>query len=144
MRILFTLLVALAPVAPILGSGVLGSNGLDDDALEVSIQKLRDAKYERGKPLPEEIQELDGKTIEIEGYMAISTLEGVTTFELVPESCECGRSKVNHFVEVTITDGVTSYRPGRMTLRGKFSVGEVLDDDGFVQSVYRLSIESLD
>lgn len=115
-----------------------------DDPVEVSMQKLKNANYEKGKPLPDEIQELDGKTIEIEGYMAVGTLEGVDTFELVPESCECGRSKVNHFVLVTITDGLTSYRPGRIKLTGEFSAGEVKDEDGFVESVYRLTIESLD
>ena len=131
------LALAASSVAP-------ASVAVADDPLEVSIQKLKDAEYKKGKPLPEDIQELDGKTIKIEGYMAIGTLEGVETFELVPESCECGRSKLNHFVEVTISDGLTTYRPGRFTLTGKFSVGEVKDEDGFVKSVYRLTIESLD
>ena len=126
------------------GTAPASQASVDDDPVEVSIQKLKNAKYEQGKPLPDEIQELDGKTIEIEGYMAIGTLEGVDTFELVPESCECGRSKVNHFVRVTISDGLTRYRPGRIKLTGKFSVSEVKDEDGFVESVYRLTIESLD
>lgn len=103
----------------------------------ISLLQLRDARYRRGRPLEDWIMDLDGKYIEIEGYMALGTLEGLTRFELVPEECECGGSKVNHFVEVTLTDDVTRFKPGRFWMRGVFSAGEV-EDDGFVVSVYRL------
>ena len=75
--------------------------------------------------------------------MGVGTLEGVDSFELLPEACECGRSKIQHFVDVTLTEGLTSYRPGRITIEGTFSVGEV-EEDGFVVSMYRLTITSLD
>ena len=106
-----------------------------DEAVVVSIEMLTSVEYRRGKELPEDIQDLDGKTIEIEGYMAIGTLEGIEKFELVPEPCECGRSKVNHFIDVTLTEGRTTFKPGRFTVRGKFSVGEV-EEDGYVVSLY--------
>jgi len=115
----------------------------DDEVVEVLIEKLTSVEYRRGEELPEDIQELDGKTVELEGYMAIGTLEGVENFELVPEPCECGRSKVQHFIDVTLTEGRTTFKPGRFTVRGKFSVGEV-EEDGFVVSLYRLEITSLD
>ena len=114
-----------------------------DEAIEVNIEKLTSIDYRPGGDLPEEIAELDGKTISIEGYMAIGTLEGVENFELVPEPCECGRSKVQHFIDVKITEGVTTFRPGRIVLEGKFSVSEV-EEDGFVVSLYRLEIRALD
>lgn len=114
-----------------------------DEAVEVSIEMLTSIEYRRGGELPEDILELDGETIEIEGYMAIGTLEGIERFELVPEPCECGRSKVQHFIDVTLTEGRTTFKPGRFTVRGKFSVGEV-EEDGFVVSLYRLEITSLD
>ena len=114
-----------------------------DEAVEVSIEMLTSIEYRRGGELPEDILDLDGKTIEIEGYMAIGTLEGIERFELVPEPCECGRSKVQHFIDVTLTEGRTTFKPGRFTVRGKFSVGEV-EEDGFVVSLYRLEITSLD
>lgn len=117
--------------------------GPADDVIEVSIDKLTSIEYRRGKQLPEDVAELDGKLIRIEGYMSIGTLEGVETFELVPEPCECGRSKLQHFIEVTLSEGTVSYRPGRITLEGRFAASEVVEDD-FVVSLYRLTIRSLD
>ena len=114
----------------------------DEDVVEVSILRLKNARYRRGRPLPGWIQDLDGKTIRLWGYMAIGTLEGLEKFELVPESCECGRSKVNHFVEVSLTDDVTRFIPGRITLTGVFHAGEE-KEDGFITSLYRLSTPEL-
>ncbi len=114
----------------------------DNEIVEVSILRLKNARYRRGRPLPEWVQELDGKKISLWGYMAIGTLEGLSEFELVPESCECGKSKVNHFVQVTLDDDVTRFIPGRITLEGTFSCGEV-EEDGFITRVYRLSTEEL-
>lgn len=115
----------------------------DEEVLDVSIDKITSVEYKPGEPLPDDITELDGKMIRIEGYMAIGTLEGIEKFEFVPEPCECGRSKVNHFIDVTLTEGTTTFTPGRFVLEGKFSVGEV-EEDGFVVSLYRLEIKSLD
>lgn len=126
----------------------LGSLGLcelpvsDDDPIEVNIAWLTSLEYRPGMKLPEEILALDGKKIQLVGYMAIGTLEGSESFELVPESCECGRSKVQHFIDVTMTEDVSRFTPGRITLVGTFSVGEV-KEDGFVTSLYRLEIERL-
>lgn len=113
-----------------------------NEIIEVSILRLKNARYRRGRPLPEWVQELDGKRISLWGYMAIGTLEGLSEFELVPESCECGKSKVNHFVQVTLDDDVTRFIPGRITLEGTFSCGEV-EEDGFITSLYRLSTDQL-
>ena len=114
----------------------------DEDVIEVSILRLKNVRYRRGRPLPKWVRDLDGKRIQLWGYMAIGTLEGLSKFELVPESCECGRSKVNHFVDVKLTDGQTRFIPGRITLEGKFSAGEKIED-GFVTSLYRLTTEEL-
>lgn len=111
-------------------------------AATISLLQLRDARYRAGQPLEDWIVELDGKYVAIEGYMALGTLEGLTRFELVPEECECGGSKVNHFVEVTLTEDVTRYKAGRFYMRGVFSAGEV-EEDGFVVSVYRLRSRAL-
>ncbi|MFT6832991.1 MAG: hypothetical protein ACJAZN_003171 [Planctomycetota bacterium] len=114
----------------------------DGDAIEVSILALKNARYRRGRPLPKWIQELDGKRIELWGYMAIGTLEGRKAFELVPESCECGRSRVNHFIDITLTKDQTKFIPGRITLTGIFHAGEELTD-GFITSLYRMQVEKL-
>ena len=137
-------LILMGLCSPFLAAQESGWTPLtDDQAQEVNITKLTSVNYRKGKALPEEIQSLDGKRVSIEGYMALGTLEGVESFEFVPESCECGRSKVQHFIDVTIEEGLTTFRPGRMTLEGVFSVGEV-EEDGFVVSLYRLTIRSLD
>ncbi|HIG86913.1 MAG TPA: hypothetical protein EYQ25_07720 [Planctomycetes bacterium] len=114
----------------------------DDDPIEVNIDWLTSVDYRPGMKLPDEILALDGKQVQLVGYMAIGTLEGDESFEFVPESCECGRSKVQHFIDVTLTDDVATFTPGRITLVGKFSVGEV-KEDGFVTSLYRLEVERL-
>jgi hypothetical protein len=114
----------------------------DDDPIEVNIDWLTSVDYKPGMKLPDEILALDGKQVQLVGYMAIGTLEGDESFEFVPESCECGRSKVQHFIDVTLTDDVATFTPGRITLVGKFSVGEV-KEDGFVTSLYRLEVERL-
>lgn len=108
----------------------------------ISLLQLRDARYRPGQPLESWITDLEGKYVAIEGYMALGTLEGLTRFELVPEECECGGSKVNHFVEVTLTEDVTRFKAGRFTIKGIFSAGE-LEEDGFVTSVYRLRSRAL-
>jgi hypothetical protein len=113
-----------------------------DDPIEVNIDWLTSVDYKPGMKLPDEILALDGKQVQLVGYMAIGTLEGDESFEFVPESCECGRSKVQHFIDVTLTDDVATFTPGRITLVGKFSVGEV-KEDGFVTSLYRLEVERL-
>lgn len=114
----------------------------DDEVVEVSILALKNARYRPGRALPRWIQELDGKRVSIWGYMALGTLEGRKEFELVPESCECGRSKVNHFVNVTLTEGSTRFIPGRFTLTGVFHASEQ-ETDGFITSLYRLRILDL-
>ena len=114
----------------------------EEEIIEVSILELKNMRYRPGRPLPRWVQALDGKRVSIWGYMAIGTLEGLEKFELVPESCECGRSKVNHFVDVTITEGVTRYIPGRITLVGDFEASEI-EEDGYVTSLFRLEIDEL-
>ncbi len=125
-------------VQAVLDRGVEPSN----DVVEVSILRLKNARYRKGRPLPEWVEELNGKKISLWGYMAIGTLEGLSEFELVPESCECGKSKVNHFVQVSLDDDVTRFIPGRITLVGTFTCGEV-EEDGFITSVYRLTTDEL-
>ena len=119
-----------------------GSVPPDDEVIEVSILALKNARYRPGRALPRWIQELDGKHVSLWGFMAIGTLEGLQKFELVPESCECGRSRVNHFIDVTLIEGRTKFIPGRITLTGTFHASEQ-ETDGFITSLYRLSTPKL-
>lgn len=114
------------------------------DPIEVDLMELVAVDYEKGMRLPKKIRDLDGEEIRLEGYMAIDTQEGDTQFYLTFDSCGCNAAKVSHFVEVTLTDDITRYTPGKIRIEGTFSAGEELDEFGFVKSIYRLEAESYD
>ncbi len=122
------------------GLGVLAQG---DGVIEVSIIKLNNVEYEFGDELPEWVTALDGHQVRISGYMRNGTTEGETWFDLTNDNCGCGTSKLQHFVRVTLGEGQTTFRPTELTLEGEFSSGEVEDEDGFVESIFRLSIDSL-
>ena len=123
---------------------VLGGAAVQEqDSLD--LQTLIDATYEEGQPLPADIQKFDGKTVTLKGFMDNYTEEGSSVFQLVSDACGCdGKTKINHFVEVTLTDEVTGYRPELITISGTLSVGEILDDEGFVTSVYRIEAKTVE
>lgn len=133
-------LAPLLPCALIL----LGAAPVDDEATEVSMLRLNNIEYEVGDPLPDWVSALDGASIKISGYMRNGTLEGDSWFDLTNDNCGCGTSNLPHFVRVTLEEGTTSFNPDLLELEGTFSSGEVEDEDGFVESIYRLTIEKLD
>ncbi len=110
---------------------------------EIDFNLLTNFEYEEGKPLPKKIQALDGKDIKIRGYMHPDTSEGTDQFLLVNDDCGCEGNQVHHFIDVTLTSGTVSYRPRSIVLEGTLSVGEE-KEDGFVVSVYRLEVDSVD
>ena len=104
----------------------------------IDFEELMDFQYERGKPIPQKIRKLDGKTVTIEGYMDTYTPENTRQFFLMSASCACdGEVELNHFVDVSLTSQVTGYRPGRLTVEGTFTVKEV-EEDGFLISIFQL------
>ncbi|MFT5198775.1 MAG: hypothetical protein ACI87O_001434 [Planctomycetota bacterium] len=123
-----------------------GEDGEDQEeaSVLVTIEYLTSIEWRRGQEVPAEVMAFDGKLVKIAGYMATGTPVGSSTFELVPQSCECGRSKLHHFVHVSIGDGGASFDPGRRQFEGILSIGEEEDEDGFVTSLYRLSVETFD
>ncbi|MFT7486574.1 MAG: hypothetical protein ACI9F9_002429 [Candidatus Paceibacteria bacterium] len=114
------------------------------EPMPVSLQKLADIEYEAGDEIPDEILAYDGEEVEISGYMRNGTTEGETWFDLTNDACGCGTSKLQHFVRVTLEEGSTSFTPDELVLTGRFEVSEKEDEDGFVESIYRLEIKSLD
>ncbi|MEZ6021291.1 MAG: hypothetical protein R3F17_14725 [Planctomycetota bacterium] len=112
--------------------------------MPLTIETLTSAEYRKGQDLPEEVMKFNGKRVRISGYMARGLDLGADTFELVPQDCECGRSKVNHFVKVIIESGAgAEFDPARVQFTGRLEIGEV-EEDGFITSLYRLTIESFD
>lgn len=114
------------------------------DVLEVRLIELMSFDYRRGRRLPDWVRALDGERVRIEGYMALGTPEGEKRFELVWDSCNCGSSQPNHFVEVTLPeDRTTEFNPELIAAVGRFEVGEVIED-GFVKSLFRLKAEKIE
>jgi hypothetical protein len=140
MNILFKACVVL------LSSWVLLAFALPEEELplEVSLQKLADIEYEPGDDIDKDVLVYNEQRVRITGYMRNGTTEGETWFDLTNDSCGCGTSKLQHFVRVTMTEGKTHYDPAELDLTGVLEVGEVEDEDGFVESIYRLTIGSLD
>lgn len=114
-----------------------------EEAVPLTIETLTSIDWRKGDELPDEITKYDGKLVKISGYMATGTELDATEFELVPQNCECGKSKVNHFVKVIIEDGGAEFDPARVQFTGRLEIGEE-EEDGFVTSLYRLTIESFD
>ena len=103
-----TLLSILIPAAP--GSALLV--GDDDEPREVDLMMLTSIDYEQGRPLPDEILELDGERVLVRGYMGPYTQEGAHDFRLITDSCGCdGPPKVHHFVHVDLGTEVTGSTP---------------------------------
>jgi hypothetical protein len=131
-----TLALALAALS-------LGAAAPAPEALELSLQKLMNVEWEPGEELPGEITAYGGQRVRISGFMRNGTTEGETWFDLTNDSCGCGTGKVQHFVRVTLERGTTTFSPAELTLEGVFEVGEREDEDGFVESLYRLSVEEI-
>ncbi len=130
--------------APCAASDIGGPARSHEDVIELSLQKLADIEYEPGDDIDEQVLVYDGLTIKITGYMRTGTVEGAKWFDLTNDSCGCGTSKLQHFVRVTLEDDTTRFQPNELSLTGTFSVGEKEDEDGFVESIYRLMIKKLD
>ena len=111
--------------------------------MEVTMEELRDFRWRRGKRPPRRIRALDGMRVQITGFMALGTPEGVEEFNLMSDSCGCdGNTKPHHFVLVNLVDDTTRFTPDQITVTGILSVGEE-EEDGFVTSFYRLEAESI-
>ena len=145
-KFLLILALALPPLAA--GEAAVpraGVGGLvQEDLLELTLEKLMDARYVPGEELdPDIVDEYDGKRVSINGLMALGTLEGLSEFELVSDACGCGMSKVNHFVKVVLVHDVTRFMPDEITVTGTFEASEELDDEGWVTSVWRITADAI-
>ncbi|MBV9464043.1 MAG: DUF3299 domain-containing protein [Verrucomicrobiae bacterium] len=113
------------------------------DVRKVKFETLGGWKFFEGKtPIPPEVRELDGKTIEISGIMmSMNEVENVRHFAVVQSlwSCCFGQTPApNHLVLVEMEPGYTSrYYPEKVRVIGKLSVGEVRQGDTLV-AIYRM------
>lgn len=100
---------------------------------------------------PEEIAALDGQRVALEGFMMPLEFSAnkVIAFVLSPYPPGCcfgGMPMLDEWVDVVYTDdeGVEyfAYRVVRVT--GELEVGEVLDDWGYVSSLYRMQTDKVE
>ena len=91
--------------------------------------------------IPEEVEQLDGKLVELRGVMYYGVEDPVTEFYLMPNHMICcfGTPRLNEVVEVTLKPKTrTQYVLNYYLIRGRLEVGAVLDEEGQVLCLYRI------
>ena len=112
-----------------------------EPTVEVDILTLTSIDWEPGEPLPESVLELSGKRVVIRGYMHGSIDDETRRFPFVSDSCQCtARLMPHHFIDVLVEEP-TDPIPGQFEVIGRLNVAPRHDEDGFVESVYRIKGE---
>ncbi|MEM7305347.1 MAG: DUF3299 domain-containing protein [Planctomycetota bacterium] len=100
---------------------------------------------------PEHLQQLDGERAALDGYMVPVDFEErkVTSFILsryLPGCCFGVMPLMDEWVEIEVlVEGGVDYFPFQtVRVMGEFEVGEVLDDYGYVRSIYRMKSNSVE
>jgi hypothetical protein len=126
-----------------------GSDNQDARYTRLSFDTLKSWTYIEGKtPIPDFIKKLDGKEIEMIGFMMpLSEVKNITEFILVPSLWGCCYGQppaVNHIVVVKMPPGqTTKFASDVIRVRGHFNVGET-KQDGYLVSLYVLTVEKID
>ncbi|MDB5324478.1 MAG: hypothetical protein JWM57_47 [Phycisphaerales bacterium] len=132
------------------GGVVLNKDGYYEvDLKSISLFPL-DQQNGATADIPERIRALDGKKVVLVGEMWAGNSAGsaVGGFDLcysIAKCCFSGPPQAQHFVKSTPSQkgvGLPMY-DGLVRVKGTLSVG-VVQEAGKVQSVYRLSVDSLD
>jgi uncharacterized protein len=110
-----------------------------------------DDGYTKEDLFPPEVLAFDGRKVAVEGFMLPVDFKGtrVTAFVLTPYPPGChfgGQPNMDEWIDVEVTDpnGVEyfSYRTVRVT--GTFEVGEMIDDYGYVRSIFRQQADEVE
>ena len=126
-----------------------GSDHQDARFTRLTFDTLKSWTYIEGKtPLPDFIKKLNGKDVEMIGFMMpLSEVKNITEFLLVPSLWGCCYGQplaVNHIVVVKMPQGQTAkFFNDVIRVRGRFSVGET-KQDGYLVSLYVLTAERID
>lgn len=111
--------------------------------IKVHFDVLGGWKYIEGKTsIPKPVQDLDGKQIEVSGFMMpINETQNITSFILIQSLWGCcfGQTPdANHMIVVHLTSGkTTEFSPDPIKVIGRFSVGETREE-GYLISIYQL------
>ncbi len=111
--------------------------------LKLKFDVLGGWKYIEGKKvIPENVRQLDGKWVEITGFMLpINEIKNITRFIVIQSLWGCcfGQTPdVNHVIVVTMEPGKSvEFYPDPVRVVGRFSVGETREE-GYLISIYCL------
>jgi hypothetical protein len=114
----------------------------------VSFERIGKWTFVEGKSsIPADVQELNGKEVEISGLMMpMNQVNVLNQFILVQSLWGCCFGKVpapNHIIVVTVKPGrVVEYCPDPIKVTGGFSVGETREG-GKLVSVYRMEADTV-
>lgn len=129
-------------------TGPVGSQR-DPKYVELTFETLKSWTYVEGQtPLPRFIKALDGKDVEMTGFMMpLTEMKDITEFLLVPSLWGCCYGQppaVNHIVVVRMRTGqLTKFYDDPIRVRGRFKVGEI-KQDGYLVSLYVLTADRID
>lgn len=110
--------------------------------IKIKIKTLGNWQYGKDS-IPEQVRKLDGKWIEISGFMwSNNETQYLDRYILIQSLWGCCFGKapdMNHFIDVSMEPGkITAFYPDPVKIIGKFSVGEEKDNEGNVLSIYRI------
>ena len=142
--------VTTPPQAPSMKSGALVVSFGVLSNFEYSWASEDESEGDALAKLPESVRRLNGRTIEIEGFMMPMNVSGaglVTNFILVPSQLLCCYGvppEINEWIEVTVSGkGVPAYTDVPIRIRGRFFIGENIIDDVMV-GLYRMTADSVE
>jgi hypothetical protein len=116
--------------------------------IRITFKTIGNWKYvERKTPIPPSIVQLDGKWVEISGFMiANNQTDATPRFNLIQSLWDCcfGQTPdINHVIDVSVKPGnVALFYPEPVKVTGKFSVGEQREE-GHLVSLYRLEAHQI-
>lgn len=143
-RIITVLLASLGLLVPAGSNDAFG--GAEANYQKVSFQVLK--RYKPGRPVPTEIAALNGKNIEVLGFMAALTqLDGIEEFVLAsspPLNCYCAPPLfINEVIAVKMTRKPTRYKAGVVKVRGKLIVNMKIRDE-FTDVMYTVRADAIE
>jgi hypothetical protein len=149
-RLLASLALAALVAAPLLATprSAFAADAAKRDLIQITFDQIGYWKYEDGKtPIPDDVKKLDGKYVEIKGYMLpVGGGNWCREFLLVPSLFGCcyGRApEANHMIFVKMQGKKEApYHPRPIRIRGIFSASEERVD-GLLVSLYRFVCEQV-
>lgn len=116
------------------------------DPVPTNFAVLAGYEFQKGMTLPAEVTALDGKVVQLSGFM-VREVPGsgpVSQFLLINDACGCnGTPKLNEIVFCALAEGTTmEVKAGIVQVTGTLFVGEQTEEDEVI-SVYVLDADSV-